>query len=107
MRQIAFDVHGPYWTPAFIAQLGDVLAEFSDAFSKSSSDFRCCSSLPFKISIPRNSSPVMSRPYRINPPTAIKQVDTVLDTPRSGPHPTLHIAMGELVVIPKLSLIHI
>ena len=34
--------------------------------------------IPFEISVPPNSSPVTSRPYRINPPT-VKKVDAVLD----------------------------
>ena len=78
MREIAFDLHGLRWTPAVITQPGKVLAEFSDVFSKSSTDFGSFSLLPFKISVPPNSSPVTSRPYRINLPTA-KQVDAVLD----------------------------
>ena len=73
MCEIAFDLHGPGWTPAVITQLGDVLAEVPDVFSKSSTDFVACSLLPFNISVPPNSSPVAFRPYRINPPTA-KQV---------------------------------
>ena len=34
MREITFDLHGPGWTPAIIIQLGEILAEFSDVFSK-------------------------------------------------------------------------
>ena len=78
MREITFDSRSPGWTPAIILQLGEVLAELSDVFLKSSTDFGSCSLLPFEISFPPNSAPVMSRPYRINPPTA-KKVDPVLD----------------------------
>ena len=77
MREITFDLHGPGWTPTIILQLGEVLAELLNVFSKSSKDFGSCSLLPFEISVPPNSSPVTSWPYRINPPTA-KQVDAVL-----------------------------
>ena len=78
MRKIAFDLHRPGWTLEVIIQLGEVLAEVSDVFSNSSTGFGSCSLLPFNISVPPNSSPVMSRLYHINPPTA-KQVDAVLD----------------------------
>ena len=93
MREITFDLHGPGWTPTIILQLGEVLAELLNVFSKSSKDFGSCSLLPFEISVPPNSSPVTSWPYRINPPTA-KKVDAVLDN-RRGPHPAFDITMGE------------
>ena len=72
MRERALDLDGPGWTPAVITQLGEVLAEFSDVFSKFSTDFDSCSLLPFEISVLPNNSPVTSRPYCINPPTAEK-----------------------------------
>ena len=78
MREITFDSRSPGWTPAIILQLGEVLAELSDVFSKSSTDFGSCSLLPFEISVPPNSPPVTFRSYRINPPTA-KKGDAVLD----------------------------
>ena len=79
MREITFDLHGPGWTPAIILQLDEVLAELSDVFSKSSTDFGSSSLLPFAIfSVLPNNSPVTSRPYRINAPVA-KKVDAVLD----------------------------
>ena len=78
MREITFDLRGPGWTQAIILQLGEVLAEFPDVFSKSSTDFGSCSLLPFEISVPPNRSPITPRPYRINPPTA-KKVDAALD----------------------------
>ena len=62
MREIAFNSHGPGWTSAVITQLGEVLAEFSDVFSKSPTDFGSCSLLPFEISVPLNCSHVASRP---------------------------------------------
>ena len=61
-----------------ITQLGDVLADFSDVFPKSPTDFGSCLLLPFEITVTSNSSPVASRPYRINLPTS-KKVDAVLD----------------------------
>ena len=78
MREIAFDLRGLGWTPTVITRLGDVLAEFSDVFSKSPTDFGPCSLLPFKITVPPKRSSVTSQPYHINPPTT-KQVNAVLD----------------------------
>ena len=78
MRKISFDLHGPGWTPVITFQLGEVLAEFSEALSKSSTDFDSFSLLPFEVSVSSNSSPATFRPYRINPPTA-KNMDAVLD----------------------------
>ena len=75
-RNLAYDLRGLGWTPTVITQLGDVLAELSDVFSNLQTDFGSCSLLPFKITVPPNSSAVTSRPYRINPPTA-KQADAV------------------------------
>ena len=78
MREIALDLHGPGWTSAVITLLDEVLPEFSDVFSKFPTDFGSCSLPSFDIVVPPNSSPVASRPYRINPPTA-KKADAVLD----------------------------
>ena len=33
LRDMAFDLHDPGWTPPAIEQLGDVLCEFPDVFS--------------------------------------------------------------------------
>ena len=62
-----------------ITQFGEVFAEFSDVFSKSPTDFGSSSLLTFEIMGPPNTSPVASRPYRINPLTT-KKVDAFLDT---------------------------
>ncbi|MEP5732608.1 MAG: hypothetical protein ABJL67_24925, partial [Sulfitobacter sp.] len=78
MREIAFDLRGLGWTPTIITQLGDVLVEFFDVFSKYPTDFSSCALLSFKINVPPDGCPVTSRHYRINPPTA-KHVDVVLD----------------------------
>ena len=78
MREIAFDLHGPGWVSVVITQSGKVLAEFSDVLSKSPADSGSSTLLPFEIAVPPNSSPVTSRPYRINPPTA-ENVDAILD----------------------------
>ena len=39
LRAVAFDLHGPGWTPLAIEQLGDVLCDFGDVLSKSKTDF--------------------------------------------------------------------
>ena len=46
--------------------------------STSLTDFGSCSLLPFEVSVPPDSSPVTSRPHRVNPLVA-KQMDTILD----------------------------
>ena len=71
-------LRGLGWTPTLITQLGDVLAEFSDVFSKSPNDYGSCSLPTFKITVPPNISPVTSRPYRMNAPTT-KYMNTVYD----------------------------
>ena len=78
LRQVAFDLHGTDWTPEPIEQLGGVLCEVSDVFSKSKSDFGSCSLMPFVISAPEGSAPVTSRPHRSNPILA-KEVEATLD----------------------------
>ena len=78
LREIHYDLHGPGWTPAVIDELGAVLRDFPDVFSTSKTDFGACSILPFKISLPPDTAPVTSRPYRINPIVS-KQVDAILD----------------------------
>ena len=61
-----------------INALDDVLCEFPDVFSTSKTDFGSCPLIPFKISVPQDSEPVTSRPYRINPILA-KKADAALD----------------------------
>ena len=71
-------------------------------FSKSSTNFGSCSFLPVKISVLPHSSPVTSRPCRINPPIA-NQVNAVLDKLLAAGlihHSTLPWA-SPVVVIPK------
>ena len=66
LREIAFDLHGPGWTPPAIEQLGDLLCEYPDVFSTSKTDFGSYSLMPFENSVPLGSAPVTSRPHRIN-----------------------------------------
>ena len=66
LRAVAFDLHGPGWTPLATEQLGDVLGNFADVFSKSTTDFGSCSLMTSEIPVPEGSSPVASRPHRIN-----------------------------------------
>ena len=35
LRAVAFDLHGPGWIPSAIEQLGDILCDYADVFSKS------------------------------------------------------------------------
>ena len=72
------DVHGPGWTPLVIEQLGDVLRDFADVFTQSKTDLIFCFFTPFEISVPEGSVPVTSRPHRINPILA-KEVDATLN----------------------------
>ena len=67
LREIAFDSHDPDWDPPTIEQLGNVLCDSSDVFSTSKKDFGSCSLMLFEISVPGGSTPVTSRPHRINP----------------------------------------
>ena len=81
-----------------------MLCEFPDVFSTSNTDFGSCSLMPFEISVPEGSAPVISRPHRIKPILA-KEVEATLNqylatgliqhstSPYSSP----------LVVIPKKS----
>ena len=61
---VAFDFHGPDWIPLAIEQLGDVLCDFPDVFSKSMTDFGSYSLMLFEISVSEGSAPVTSRPRR-------------------------------------------
>ena len=61
LREIAFDLHDPGWTPSVIDQLGHVLCEVPDVFSTSKIDLGSCSWMPFEISVPKGSAPVTSR----------------------------------------------
>ena len=104
MRAIHFDFHGEGWTPEVITTLGGLLHEFQDVFSTSPTDLGCCSLLPFKIVVPPDSTPVTSRPYRMNPLIA-KQVDLILDEYLSAgliQHSTSPYS-SPIVVIPKKS----
>ena len=78
LRDITFDLHGSGWSPSVIEDLGHVLCEFADVFSTSKTDIGSCSLITFKISIPPDSAPVFSHPYRINHILA-KKIDAVLD----------------------------
>ena len=104
LRDIAFDLHDPGWTPTVIAQLGDVLCDFPDVFSTSKTDFGSCSLMPFEISVPEGSAPVTSRPHRLNPILA-KEVDATLNQYLAAgliQHSTSPYS-SPLVVIPKKS----
>ena len=104
LGEIAHDLNDPGWTSSGIEQLGDVPYEFPDVFSTSKTDFVSGFLMPFEISVPEGSTPVTSRPRRINLILA-KEVDTTLNqylaagliqhsiSPYSGP----------MVVIPKKS----
>lgn len=52
--------------------------DYQDVFSTSPTDLGSCPLLPFTISVPPDSPPVRSKPYRMNPFIA-KQVDIILD----------------------------
>ena len=78
LRAVAFDLHGPGWTPLAIEQLGDVICDFADVFSRSKTDFASSSMMPFEISVPEGSAPVTSRPNRINP-ILVTEVDATFN----------------------------
>ena len=78
LREIAFDLHDPGWTPPVIAQLGDVLCEFPDVLSTSKTEFGSCSLTSFEISVPEGSAPVTSRPHRLSTILA-KEVDATIN----------------------------
>ena len=61
-----------------IKQLGDVLCDFADVFSKSKTCFVSCSLMTFDSSVPEGSPAVTSRPHQINPILA-KEVDATLN----------------------------
>ena len=48
-REIEFDLNGPGWTPAVIAEIGHALAEFPDVSSRPSIDFGPCSPSRFRF----------------------------------------------------------
>ena len=103
-EKMSFDFHGPGWDPDVITHLGDTLIEFADLFSTSPTDFGSCFFLPFEISVPPDSPPVTSRPYRVNPLVA-KQIDTILDEHLAAgliQHSTSPYA-SPVVIIPKKS----
>ena len=79
LHDICFDLQGPGWTPSVISALGDVLVQYQNRFSRSKTDLGHCTTLPFKIDIPKGTPPVASRPYRTSPAIA-KQVDAILDS---------------------------
>ena len=66
-RDITFDLHGSGWFPSVISSLRNVRCDFPDVFSASKTDFGSCSLVPLKITVPSDSAPITSRPYRINP----------------------------------------
>ena len=104
LRDITFNLHGPGWTPAVIADLVQVLCEYHDIFSSSPTDIGSCSLFPNKLTVPTGSAPVTSRPYRVSPPIA-KQVDAILDQYLAAgliQHSTSPYS-SPLVVIPKKS----
>ena len=62
LRAVAFDLHGPGWTPLAIKQLGDVLCDFAAVFSKSKTVFGSRSLMPFEISVPDGSCLLYTSP---------------------------------------------
>ena len=78
LREIAFGLHDPGWTPPANEQLGDVLCEVHDVFFTSKTDFGPCSLMPFEIAVPEGRAPVTTRSRRINPSWA-KEVDATLN----------------------------
>ena len=54
------------------------MIEFADIYFDVIYRFRSCSLLTFEISVPPNSPPVTSRPYRVNL-LMVKVMDTILD----------------------------
>ena len=82
-----------------------ILVTFS---SKSKTDLDSYSLRPFEILVPEGSAPVTSRSSRINP-IVTKEVDAALNQYLAAgliQHST-SLYSSSLVVIPKLSLIHI
>ena len=79
LRKVAFDLRGIDWTREAIEQMGDVLREFPDVFSKSTSEFGFCSLMPFVISVLERSPPITTRPHRISP-IPVKEAEATLNT---------------------------
>lgn len=83
-----------------IDDLADVICDFPDVFSTSKTDFGSCSLMPFKITVPPDSSPVTSRPYRTNPNFA-KKADAVLDQYEAIVRDILHdLTVPPILVFP-------
>ena len=104
LREIAFDLNDPDWTPPAIGQVGDVLCEFPNVFSTSKTDFGSCSLMQVEISVPESSAPVTSRSHRINP-ILTKEVHATLNQYLAAgliQHSTL-LYSSPLVVFPKRS----
>ena len=104
LKLVKFDLHGPGWSPEVITELGDLLHDFQDVFSTSSTDLGSCSLMPFEIKVPPDCPPVTSKPYRMNPLVA-KQVDAILDQYLAAgliQHSTSPYS-SPIVVIPKKS----
>ena len=74
LRDVVLNLHGSHWTPLAIEQLGDVLCDLAGVFSTSKTEFGPCSLIPFEISAPEGSAPVILRPNWINF-TLAKHVD--------------------------------
>ena len=104
LRAVTFDLHDPGLNPLSIESLGDVLCDFADVFSQPKTDFGSCSLMPFEISVPEGSAPVISRAHQINPILA-KEVDATLKQYLAAgliQHSTSPYS-SPLVVIPKKS----
>ena len=89
MREIAFELHGLGWTPTVITQLGDVLAEFSDKFSKSPTGFWLLLPAPLKyMCCPEQLSRHISvLPHQFPHRKAIER--DFGQIPRRRPHPSV------------------
>lgn len=102
LRDITFDLHGDGWYPEVIQELSDNLCDFPDVLSISKTGFGSCAFLPLEISIPRDSTPVSSSPYRLSYVVG-KNNEVILDQylaanlsrPSTSPH------ASPLVVVPE------
>ena len=88
------DLHGPGWTPAIIPQLGEVLVEFTEVFSKSSNDLGS-----ILAPLRHFGSPVqLSRHVPALPHQSSDRQDSGRgfgQIPPRGPHPAFDITLGE------------